>query len=153
MKIRVLAVMLTIMLLLTACTGSVRGRMEAVEESVENKLETFEDAVENRVDEAEDAVEQALTPQTTQPAPTQSAAQTVTQPASAPAGTLTSEQAQAIALEHAGLSADQVTYLRADYEVDDGVAQYEVQFHEGRWEYDYEIHAETGEILSYDRDD
>jgi len=68
-------------------------------------------------------------------------------------GTISAQQAQAIALEHAGFTADQVSRLRAEYEIDDGVARYEVQFRQGRWEYDYEINALTGAILSYDRDD
>lgn len=68
-------------------------------------------------------------------------------------GLLTKEQAQAIALEHAGFTADQVERLRTEYEIDDGIPRYEVRFRQGRWEYDYEINAETGAILSYDRDD
>lgn len=68
-------------------------------------------------------------------------------------GLITKEEAEAIALNHAGFTADQVSWLRTSYEIDDGVHQYEVQFHQGRWEYDYEINAKTGEILSYDRDD
>lgn len=66
---------------------------------------------------------------------------------------ITKEEAESIALEQAGLTADQVTGLRTEYEIDDGVPRYEVQFRQGRWEYDYEINADTGEILSYDRDD
>lgn len=69
------------------------------------------------------------------------------------AGPVTREQAQAIALEHAGFTPDQVTQLRTEYEIDDGIARFEVQFRQGRWEYDYEINADTGAILSYDRDD
>lgn len=69
------------------------------------------------------------------------------------AALLTREEAQAIALEHAGLTADQVTRLRTEYEIDDGIPRYEVTFRQGRWEYDYEIHAKTGTILSYDRDE
>ncbi len=37
-------------------------------------------------------------------------------------------------------------------EYDDGVPEYEVDFHHGEWEYEYEIHAETGEILHSDKD-
>ena len=66
---------------------------------------------------------------------------------------LTAEQAQAIALKHAGFTADQVQYLRTEYDIDDGMPQYEVQFHRSGFEYDYDIHAETGDILAYDRDD
>ena len=62
------------------------------------------------------------------------------------------EQAEAIALEHAGFTADQVSRLHTEYEVDEGIPRFEVQFHQDRWEYDYEINANTGEILSWDRD-
>ena len=67
-------------------------------------------------------------------------------------GSVTQEQAQSMALEHAGLTADQVDRLHTEYEVDDHIPRYEVQFDYDGWEYDYEIHAETGEILSYDKD-
>lgn len=66
---------------------------------------------------------------------------------------LTAGEAQAIALEDAGFTADQVTRLRTEPELHDRVPHYDVEFHEGRWEYEYEIHAETGEILSFDKDD
>ena len=73
-------------------------------------------------------------------------------PASQPATSLTREQARAAALEHAGLTADQVSRIQVEYEIDDGIPLYEVQFLHDGWEYDYEIHAETGAILSFDRD-
>ena len=66
---------------------------------------------------------------------------------------ISEEKAQEIALKHAGLKADQVTGIRVSYDVDDGVPEYEVEFRYDGWEYEYEIHAETGEIRSYDRDD
>ena len=66
---------------------------------------------------------------------------------------LTLEEAQNIALKHAGFAADQVTALHAEYEIEHGVPQYDVEFRHGYWEYDYEIHADTGEILSYSKDD
>ena len=66
---------------------------------------------------------------------------------------ITTEEAQVIALAHAGLTADQVTGLRASFDRDDGVPEYEVEFRQDRWEYEYEIHAETGAILSWDKDD
>ena len=72
--------------------------------------------------------------------------------AAAPAPALTAEEAQAIALNHAGFTADQVRFLRTEPELRDRVPHYDVEFQEGRWEYDYEIHAETGEILSFEKD-
>lgn len=63
------------------------------------------------------------------------------------------EEAEKIALDHAGFAADQVKRLRSEYEIDRGIPHYDVEFDEGRWEYDYEIDAATGEILSFEKDD
>ena len=66
---------------------------------------------------------------------------------------LTAEEAQAIALHHAGFTADQVLFVRTEPELWDRIPHYDVEFQEGRWEYEYEIHAETGVILSFEKDD
>ncbi len=68
------------------------------------------------------------------------------------ASRLTEIQAQEIALNHVGMTADQVQYLHTEYEIDDRIPQFDVQFYAGNTEYEFEIHAETGEILSFDRD-
>lgn len=85
------------------------------------------------------------------------AAQNTTMPQASDTQTTTfrvsREQALEIALEHAGLTADQVTGLRAEYDTDHGYPEYDVEFRYGKWEYDYEIDAETGEILSFSMDD
>ena len=65
---------------------------------------------------------------------------------------LTKEEAIAIALKDAGLTQDQITGLRAEFDYDDGRPEYDVEFRQDRYEYDYEIHAETGKILSRDKD-
>ena len=69
-----------------------------------------------------------------------------------PAAQLTEEQARQIALDHLGITAEETSRLRTTYELDDGVPQFDVELHHDRWEYEFEIHAETGEILSYDQD-
>ena len=61
-------------------------------------------------------------------------------------------KAKSIALSHAGLSEDQVTFVRVKLDRDDGRWEYEVEFYKGGTEYDYEINATTGAILSYDYD-
>ena len=61
-------------------------------------------------------------------------------------------KAKEIALSHAGLNTAQVTFLRAVLDYDDGRAEYDVEFWSGSKEYDYEIDAATGDILSYDND-
>lgn len=73
-------------------------------------------------------------------------------PDAAPAKEITADEAKAAALEHALLKASDVTGLTAVYDVDDGVAQYEVDFRQGDYDYDYEIHAETGKVLSFDKE-
>ena len=65
---------------------------------------------------------------------------------------LSAEEAKAIALKHAGLEAAQVKGLQAEYDVDDGVPEWEVEFYEGGMEYSYEIHAESGKIRSWDKE-
>ena len=69
------------------------------------------------------------------------------------AAAVTEEQASETALSHAGLTADQVTFVRSELDRDDGRLMYDVEFYTSDYkEYDYEIDAATGEILSYDYD-
>ena len=69
------------------------------------------------------------------------------------AAAVTEEQAREAALSHAGLTADQVTFVRSELDRDDGRLMYDVEFYTSDYkEYDYEIDAATGEILSYDYD-
>ena len=65
---------------------------------------------------------------------------------------LTEEQALAIALEHAGLTEEQVSYLNAHLDRDDGRWVYEIEFREGRTEYEYAVNASSGKIVDYDKD-
>lgn len=66
---------------------------------------------------------------------------------------ITADKAKEIALNHAGLTADQVTFVRSELDRDDGRLMYDVEFYTSDYkEYDYEIDASTGEILSYDYD-
>lgn len=65
---------------------------------------------------------------------------------------LSKEEVYAIALAHAGLSRDQVSRLKAEFDYDDGRPEYDVEFKYDGWEYEYEVHAESGKILSSDKD-
>lgn len=65
---------------------------------------------------------------------------------------VTKAEAETIALEHAGFTATEVRGLHTDYEMDDSISKYEVKFYEGTQEYEYDIDAETGEILLIDKD-
>lgn len=60
---------------------------------------------------------------------------------------LTRDEAIDIALKDAGLTKDQVRDLEAELDRDNGVLHYDVDFEKDNKDYDYEIHAETGQIL------
>ena len=89
-------------------------------------------------------IEGYTAPVTTQPGTTQTT------------GSITVEEAKTIALNHAGLTADAVTFVKAKQDYDDGRLVYEIEFvtssGNGYLEYDYEIDAATGSVVSYDYD-
>lgn len=68
------------------------------------------------------------------------------------AGKITKARAKELALAHAGVSASKATFVEAKLDYEDGVQVYEIEFYSGSTEYDYEINAETGEILSFDKE-
>jgi len=118
--------------LLVAVTG-------CAETGMARTLDSAEHRVEEKLEVAEETLEKIL--QTTA-APTETTEEIL----------LTPEEAEKIALDHLGFAADQVQRLKTEFEFDDGVPQYDVQFHDGPWEYEFEIHAQTGKILSFDKD-
>ncbi|MBC8546644.1 PepSY domain-containing protein [Clostridiaceae bacterium NSJ-31] len=66
---------------------------------------------------------------------------------------ITEKRAKEIALSHAGLKEADVTFVKSALDYDDGYQMYEVEFYTKDYkEYDYEIDARTGEIISYDYD-
>ena len=62
------------------------------------------------------------------------------------------DRAKEIALDHAGVSASKATFVRAHLDYEDGRRVYDVEFYSGSKEYDYEIDAASGDILSWDYD-
>jgi uncharacterized membrane protein YkoI len=72
--------------------------------------------------------------------------------ATTPSANIDEAQAQEIALEHAGYSAEEAQWLRVERDHDHGRLEYEVEFYVGRTEYNYEIDATDGTILSYEAD-
>lgn len=85
-------------------------------------------------------------------AQTDDASASSAQQSTASSGAIDEAQARSIALEHAGVAESDAAFYRVERDSDDGRAVYEVEFYSGNTEYDYEISAETGEILSYDSD-
>ena len=64
---------------------------------------------------------------------------------------LTVDQAKEIALQHANLTIDQVSFIRAESEIENGIEKYNIEFYSGNNEYDYEIDASNGNILECDQ--
>lgn len=143
MKIRLCAVMVLAAMTASLFAGCGKG-------TAREQLNELENTVAQGLDRAEDAVESAVNPTHETAAPQTSEPSGTTQSTTAPA--LTREEAEEIALKDAGLTADQVTGLHTEYDVDDHIPEYDVEFHHGGWEYDYEIHADTGEILFKDKE-
>ena len=95
----------------------------------------------------------AAAPQQTEvPKQTATAPAPTTQAANNPSGDIGMERAKQIALSHAGLSQGSVSFVKVELDYEDGVKVYDIEFYSGNVEYDYEINAATGAIISVDRD-
>ena len=130
----VLAFAVLLSLAVTACSPrKAEAALDAVEDAVEQRLDMIEDVVEGKV-------RITPAPKTDKPKNKESAEY------------LSKEQVQTVALNHAGVTMADVTYVHAEFDMDDGVPEYNVEFSCGRREYEYEIHAVTGVIRSHDVD-
>lgn len=89
-------------------------------------------------------------PSATMPAVTKPA-ETTTKKSNTP-DFISISKAKSIALAHSGLNANEVSFKKVQLEKDDGVYEYEVEFHKGNMEYEYSIDAKTGRILDYDKE-
>ena len=59
------------------------------------------------------------------------------------------EAAKKAALDHAGFAAGDVTELSAELDTDDDTVHYDVDFKNGGQEYDYDIDATTGAVITF----
>ena len=68
-------------------------------------------------------------------------------------GIITPEEAFAAALEHAGLSENQIRLLKKiELDFEHGRRIYEVEFFHNGLEYEYDIDAKSGKILKFEKD-
>ena len=81
------------------------------------------------------------------PAPAQTSAAAPAQNATG-TGTVDEAAAQKIALEHAGVKAADATITKSKLNYEDGRQVYDIEWYAGGAKYDYEIAADTGEIIS-----
>lgn len=143
MKIRFCAALLLAALIssiFTGCSVNALQQLEQAEEVIDHQIDRAEEKLENRI---EAMITDSAVPAAPAPTP---------QPEPSSPVLLTKEEAEKIALDHAGLSVDQVQRLRTELDYEQGKPEYEVDFRVDRWEYDYDIDAQTGEIRSWDKD-
>ena len=64
-------------------------------------------------------------------------------------GPVTMEQAKQIALDKAGVKAEDARFTRCHADYDDGRKVYEIEFFVGNTEYDMDVDVETGRVTDY----
>ena len=80
-------------------------------------------------------------------------AQSVTQTGTASTKAyITPEDAQSAALTHAGVAAGDVAQIEIEFDSEDGLMVYEVEFYANGAEYDYDVNARTGEVVKFSRE-
>lgn len=65
---------------------------------------------------------------------------------------ISSDDAKMAALNHAGLTASQVTHLKAELDREGGKLVYEIEFKSGGHEYEYVIDAATGAVIKSEKE-
>lgn len=64
---------------------------------------------------------------------------------------ITKAKAESVALNHAGLKKSQVKFFECKLDRENGIKVYEVEFDYGKYEYEYEINAQSGKIISVEK--
>lgn len=145
------AVMVTAAALFTGCSGGAKQETTAAAAQTEAAKET---KAEEKT-QAE-AVKETAAEETTQAEAVKEAAEAeMTAPAKAglpvPAeAAVTDRQAFEIALKHAGVQEKDTSRQEIELDYENGKQVYEVGFHVGKMEYDYDIDASTGDVLKYE---
>lgn len=60
------------------------------------------------------------------------------------------ESALEIAYGHAGVNAEEATMIKTEFDSEDGIMVYEIEFLAGTTEYEYDINARTGQVVKYE---
>ena len=69
-----------------------------------------------------------------------------------PEGAITSEEAVDAALKKAGIEKSQIIGLWSELDYDDGRLVYEVEFSDGKFDYDCTVDAKSGKVIEYDKE-
>lgn len=66
---------------------------------------------------------------------------------------ITMDEAKTIAFKHAGIDGANAKFDDQDFDIDDGVPHFELEFKLDGIEYEYDIHAVSGEVLKFEREE
>ena len=125
---------------------------DSIWENIADAIEDIDEDAREKGIATSAAVENNTAAATTAAQP-QPAATTAVQPkANNTSGDIGVEKAKEIAMSHAGVSAGSLSFVKAKLDYEDGVKVYDIEFYSGNVEYDYEINAATGAIVSFDQD-
>lgn len=127
-KIIVLSLALVLILSLAACRDTVND----VTSGAESMGDSIASGTESAADKAESSIKDKTDDDTSM---------------NLMAG-ITASDAKKAALEHAGLGESQISGVSVDLDRDNGKLIYEVNFNYGDIGYNYDIDAETGEVIS-----
>ena len=130
---------------------------DSIWENIADAIEDIDEDARKNAFSTSAAVENSTAAATTpQPAPTQPAATVAPATTAAQSnntvGDIGIEKAKEIAMSHAGVSSGSVSFVKAKLDTEDGVKVYDIEFYSVNVEYDYEINAATGDIVSFDQD-
>ena len=143
-KLSLAAIIVTVSISLSGCTNS-----GTVSNGNENNIEsTTQNSTESNVQNSSESSTENNNVNNAQDNNTNNAQNNIVNNT----GNISLDKAKEIALSHAGLSADQVTFVKVKMDFDDGIQKYEIEFYYNYREYSYEIDANTGNILSYEQD-
>lgn len=68
-------------------------------------------------------------------------------------GGISQEEALTAALKHAGLKKEQLDFVKkVELDYEHGRKIYEISFYQGGFEYEFDVDANTGAILKYQKD-
>ncbi len=148
MKRKNCAALALLLLLLTGCGAGSSADTESADAATEEAASTSAAEAEAS---GSDVTLENVTMESTAPAESDSAAAQETQEDAAvesvAAAEVTLEDAKAAALAHAGVKADAASFTQA--RLHRSGAAYEIEFTTADGEYEYELSAESGELLSY----
>ena len=143
-KLSLAAIIVTVSISLSGCTNS-----GTVSNGNENNIEsTTQNSTESNVQNSSESSTENNNVNTSQDNNTNNAQNNIVNNT----GNISLDKAKEIALSHAGLSADQVTFVKVNMDFDDGIQKYDIKFYCNGQEYDYEINSSNGQIVQFDYD-